>query len=63
MNGPDGNYETAGAPPQQRTAHQLIHLIRKLRWMGLDDEAAQIEARVGDAPRQESVLEGPAETD
>jgi hypothetical protein len=63
MAGPAENYELAGESSQMRTPNQLIHLIRKLRWMGLDDEAARMEARLGDVQSQESVLKGPVETD
>ena len=47
---------------ENRTPAELIHLIRKLRWMGLDGEAARISAGGGGSQRG-SVLTGPLETD
>jgi hypothetical protein len=48
---------------ENRTPAELIHLIRKLRWMGLDDEAARIEVLVAEVRSADSVLAGPIDTD
>jgi hypothetical protein len=48
---------------ENRTRAELIHLIRKLRWMGLDDEAARMEALVAEVRSAGSVLAGPIDTD
>jgi hypothetical protein len=58
----DGN---AGVSLQHRTPNELIHLIRKLRWMGMEDEAKIVQARLAayHASPGESVIGGPADTD
>jgi hypothetical protein len=48
---------------REKSPAELIHLIRKLRWMGLDEEAARMEALLAELPRAESVLAGPIDTD
>ena len=50
-------------PP--RSLDETIHLIRKLRWMGLDDEAKTPEAAVAFscAPTGDNVVGGPQDTD
>jgi hypothetical protein len=55
-------------PPErsaQQRANELIHLIRKLRWMGMEEEAERVEtelAHCGDPPA-DSVLAASRETD
>jgi len=53
------------AATEQRAADELIKLITKLRWMGLDEEANCIERRLLSCPVRpgESVLAEPRETD
>jgi hypothetical protein len=48
-----------------RMQNQVVHLIRKLRWMGLDDEAKRIQATFDGCERTpaDSVLGGPVDTD
>jgi hypothetical protein len=50
---------------EQRASDELIRLITKLRWMGLDEEAIRIERRLlsGSVGPCESVLAQPRETD
>jgi len=36
--------------PEQRAADELIRLITKLRWMGLEEEADCIERQVSSLP-------------
>jgi len=45
--------------------HELAKLIRKLRWIGLDDEARRLELAVSALPPEErgSVSAGPFSTD
>jgi hypothetical protein len=31
---------------RQRTNDELVHLVRKYRWMGLEDQASQAEAQL-----------------
>jgi hypothetical protein len=50
---------------EQRTANELVKLIRKLRWMGLEREAEKVESqlilRKGQAA--DSVIAASRETD
>jgi hypothetical protein len=50
---------------EQRAADELIRLITKLRWMGLEEEADCIERQVSSLPIRgtENGLEKPQETD
>jgi hypothetical protein len=48
---------------EQCASNELIKLITKLRWMGLDNEATAIERRLLSRPVGPSVLAEPRETD
>lgn len=50
---------------EQRAPNELIHLIRKLRWMGMEDEAKIMEAQVAAcrSPPRDNVIGGPRDTD
>jgi hypothetical protein len=48
---------------ENRTPAELVHLVCKLRWMGLDDEAARMEALLAEVRSAGSVLAGPVDTD
>ena len=52
---------------QQPASNELVKLIRKLRWIGLADEAETVEneltSRRGAATVSDSVVAGPRETD
>jgi hypothetical protein len=56
-------------PPETSTAHrasnELIRRIRKLRWMGLEDEAAGLQKELGQRhpTDADSVLATPGDTD
>jgi hypothetical protein len=50
---------------EQRTSNELIKLIRKLRWMGMEEEAERVQtelAQSGTRPA-DSVLAASRETD
>jgi hypothetical protein len=49
----------------RRSSREWENLIRKLRWIGLDDEARRLELAVSTLPREErgSVSVGPFSTD
>jgi hypothetical protein len=51
--------------PEQRASDELVRLIVKLRWMGLEEEANCIEKRLLSCPfgAGESVLAEPRATD
>jgi hypothetical protein len=48
---------------EDRTRPELVHLIRKLRWMGMEEEAARKEALLAGTPCEEPVLVGETATD
>ena len=50
---------------EHRTADELIHLIRKLRWMRMDDEAKIMQAQlaVSRSSPGDNVIGGPTDTD
>ena len=49
----------------QRSPHDWAHLIRKLRWIGWEDEAKRLETAMLTLPAEQrsSVLFGPFSTD
>jgi hypothetical protein len=50
---------------ENRGSNELIRLIRKLRWMGMDDEAAGLQNELGQrrSADADSVLATPRDTD
>jgi hypothetical protein len=50
---------------EQRASNDLIPLIRKLRWMGMDDEAKRMQTELMQraVPAEDSVLARPRDTD
>ncbi len=52
-------------PPAQRAPGEWAKLIRKLRWIGLEDEARSLQRAVSTLPSEErgSVSAGPFSTD
>jgi hypothetical protein len=57
----------AGEPPElspeQRVAQELAKRIKKLRWMGEDENAKRLQAVLSRLPPGESVLLLPMSTD
>jgi hypothetical protein len=47
----------------QRASNEMIKLIRKLRWMGMEGEAEQLRSALIGMPRADSVVAEPRETD
>jgi hypothetical protein len=48
----------------QRTSNELVKLIRKLRWMGLDEEAVKAQDELNrQGPTTDSVVAASHETD
>ena len=52
-------------PGEQRTANELVKLIRKLRWMGLEREAEKVENQLilRKVQAADSVIAASRETD
>jgi hypothetical protein len=50
---------------EQRASNELVNLIRKLRWMGLEEEAEKVEKQLTfcHVPAGDSVVAAPCETD
>ncbi len=50
---------------EQRASSELVKLVRKLRWMGLEDEAEKMENQLiqREAAAADSVLAMPSDTD
>jgi hypothetical protein len=57
--------EDARMSAQCQTPNELIHLIRKLRWMGMEDEARVVEAQLSACrvTPGDNVIGGPTDTD
>ena len=55
----------ADVTPEQRAAREVVKLIRKLRWVGLETEAKELQAVLSGftADKRESLLAGPHSTD
>jgi hypothetical protein len=51
--------------PEQRAAREVVKLIRKLRWIGMEDEAQQLQMALSGFPsdKRASLLAGPHSTD
>jgi hypothetical protein len=51
--------------PDQPASNKLIQLIRKLRWLGLEEEAQKLENKLTlrNVPASDSVVAGSRETD
>jgi hypothetical protein len=47
----------------ERPSPEVLHLILKLRWMGLEAEAEQVQMKLHDATPTGSVITAPHETD
>jgi hypothetical protein len=50
---------------EQRTSNKLVKLIRKLRWMGMEEEAKRVQMELAqrDVSPADSVVAAPHETD
>ena len=50
---------------EQRKSNELVRLIRKLRWMGMEEEAGRVQTELAQCGvrRADSVLATPHETD
>jgi hypothetical protein len=48
---------------QQRTSNELVKRIRKLRWIGMEEEAWALQQQARRLPCSNPVLAAPHETD
>jgi hypothetical protein len=48
---------------EQRASNELIKRIRKLRWIGMEDEARKVQSSLRSIPSRDAVLAGPRDTD
>jgi hypothetical protein len=48
---------------EQPTASELAERIRKLRWMGMEDEARKLQGELSRVEKGDCVLAAPRETD
>ncbi len=55
--------ESPELSPEQHVARELAKRIRKLRWIGEEEDAKQLQAALSRLPRRESVLLLPMNTD
>jgi len=51
--------------PEQRASNELVKIIRKLRWMGMEQEAKQLESELTlrDGPAADCVVAASRDTD
>lgn len=47
----------------ERTPSELVNLIKKLRWIGMEEEAARIQILLRRADAAATLLAGPWDTD
>jgi hypothetical protein len=47
----------------ERTPNELVNLVKKLRWLGMEEEAAQVQVLLRQADAAATVLAGPWDTD
>ena len=55
--------EYAEESAKERTSDELVQRIRKLRWMGMDEEAEQLQSALRDVDQAAILLSGPSDTD
>jgi hypothetical protein len=65
MGMPQGHHAPPNVAAQQLESRDLAKLIRKLRWIGMEKEAQELEATFNEVPADErgSCLAGPHGTD
>ena len=65
MNMPLGQTKRPDLSAEQQTANDLITVIRKLRWMHMEDEAGQVQMQLAScrAAPTDTVLSEPPDTD
>jgi hypothetical protein len=62
---PPGQHAHPNAAAEQLESRDLAKLIRKLRWIGMEREAKELQATLNEVPaeKRESCVAGPDATD
>ncbi len=57
--------KTPGRPAAESTSSELLKLVHKLRWAGMEEEAERLLKKLkhGQTPPEDSVVATPTETD
>ncbi len=55
--------ERADVPVGERTSTELVGLVKKLRWIGMEEEAERIQIVLRGIDSTATLLAGPWETD
>jgi hypothetical protein len=63
METPPRQQERPDVSIEQRRSSELVKRIRKLRWMGMEEEAERVETALSGISPSDSVLAAPHETD
>ena len=58
-----GNQKPPDIWAEQRASSELVKLIRKLRWIGMEREAERLQTVLCRIPAADSVLAAPQDTD
>lgn len=48
---------------EKRESNEMIMRIRKLRWIGMEEEANRVQVTLGSSSSVDCVLAGPSDTD
>ena len=52
-------HEFPSVPDEQQSSHELVKRIRKLRWIGMEDEARALQDSLHRAPPSDPVVAVP----
>ena len=65
MEKPHDHQKSPGGLGEQQASNELVKLIRKSRWMGLDKDAQKVENQLSlrKVPAADTVIAGSHETD
>jgi hypothetical protein len=58
-----GDQQPPDISVEQRASSELVKLIRKLRWIGMEREAERLQTVLRRTPAADSVLAAPHDTD
>ncbi len=55
--------ERQDVPVGERTSSELVNLVKKLRWIGMEEEAEQVQIVLRRVDSSATLLAGPWDTD